>query len=158
MYTPRQRIEGVATQPPAFTKFRSTAPRQAIAAFCTQTWEILHRTRFIAGSGIVQSPRRSTTASMDLRGRVAQKLPDNLPIWRCVVGALGRTRFGLTCCQQALASVIEEDYVPGIPVSERHQDLVTSWLRSGELHRGIVGEHKANSCPQFLHAACAPCV
>src|SRR5260370_30738801 len=86
MHTRRQRIEGVATQPPAFTEFRSTAPRQAIAAFCTETWEILHRTRFIAGSGIEQSPRRSTTASMDLRGRVAQKLPDNLPIWRCVVG------------------------------------------------------------------------
>src|SRR5258707_930255 len=29
---------------------------------------------------------------------------------------------------------VEEDHVPGIPVPEGHQDLVTSRLRSGELH------------------------
>jgi hypothetical protein len=40
---------------------------------------------------------------------------------------------------------VEEDNVPGVPVSERHQDLVTSRLRSRELHRGIVGEDKANT-------------
>src|SRR5437899_9750505 len=77
MCTPHQRIEGVATQQHAFTEFRSTAPTQAIDALCTQTLEIRHRTRFIAGSGIEQSPRRSTTASMNYRGRVAQKFPDN---------------------------------------------------------------------------------
>src|SRR3984893_9360436 len=53
---------------------------------------------------------------------------------------------------------VEEDDVPGIPVPERHQDLVTSRLRSGDLYSGILGEDKANSCPQFLHAAYAPCV
>jgi hypothetical protein len=30
---------------------------------------------------------------------------------------------------------VEEDHVPGIPVSEGHQNLVTSRLRRGELHR-----------------------
>jgi hypothetical protein len=40
---------------------------------------------------------------------------------------------------------VEEDHVPGIPVPEGHQDLVTTRLRSRELHRGIVGEKKAKN-------------
>jgi hypothetical protein len=47
---------------------------------------------------------------------------------------------------------VEEDNVLGVPVSEGHQDLVTSRLRSRELHRGIVGEDKAKNCPQILHS------
>jgi hypothetical protein len=70
VYTPPEnRRRGYAAA--AFTEFRSTAQRQAIAGFCTQIWEIQPRTRFIAGSGIEQSPRQSTTASTDFRGRVA---------------------------------------------------------------------------------------
>jgi hypothetical protein len=33
---------------------------------------------------------------------------------------------------------LEEDHAPGIPIPEGHQNLVTSRLRSGELHREIV--------------------
>jgi hypothetical protein len=57
---------------------------------------------------------------------------------------------------RAHAVGVEEDHVPGIPVSEGHQEFVTSRLPSGELHSGNVGEDKTKSCPQFLHAAIWP--
>jgi hypothetical protein len=45
--------------------------------------------------------------------------------------------------RRAHAISIEEDHVPGVPVSEGHQDPVLSRLRCGQLHSGIVGESKA---------------
>jgi len=92
---------------------------------------------------------------------------ENLPVLGHLypTGALGELDQGFIAVKSGSArqrrahSVgVEEDHIPGIPVPERHQYLVTSRLRGGELHRGIVGEHKANYCPQFLHAAYAPCV
>jgi hypothetical protein len=47
------------------------------------------------------------------------------------------------------ASEPEEDHAPGIPVLEGHEDLVTSSLRSPELHRRIVGEYKTKKCGDF---------
>jgi hypothetical protein len=60
--------------------------------------------------------------------------------------------------RQRRAHPVSVEEVPGIPVPEGHQYLVTSRLRSGELHRGIVGEHKANKRHNFYTPHYAPCV
>ena len=98
----------------------------------------------------------------DLAGLALNHHVENLPVLRHLypTGALGELDQGFIAVKSGSArqrrthSVgIEEDRVPGIPVSEGHQDLVTSRLRRRELHRGIVGEHKANCCHIFMRSA-----
>ena len=101
----------------------------------------------------------------DLAGLALNHHVENLPILGHFypTGALGEldkcfiaVKSGSARQRRAHSVGVEEDHVPGIPVPEGHQDLVTSRLRGGELHRVIVGENKANMCPQSLHAALCP--
>ena len=103
----------------------------------------------------------------DLSGLALNHHVENLPVLGHLyaTGALGELDQGLIAVKSGSARQrrahpvsFEEDHVPGIPVPEGHQDLVTSRLRGGELHRGIAGEDKANNCPQFLHVTYASCV
>jgi hypothetical protein len=103
----------------------------------------------------------------DLAGLALNHHVENLPVLGHLypTGALGELDQGFIAVKSGSARQrrahpvsVEEDHVPGIPVPEGHQDLVTSRLRSGELHRGIVGEQKANNYPQFLQAELCPCV
>ena len=68
---------------------------------------------------------------------------ENLPLLGHLdpTGALGELDQGFIAVKSGSArqrrahSVgVEEDHVPGIPVPEGHQDLVTSRSRSGDLH------------------------
>ena len=97
----------------------------------------------------------------DLAGLALNHHVENLPVLGHLypTAALGEldqrfiaVKSGSARQRRAHSVGIKEDHVPGIPVPEGHQDLMTSRLRGGELHRGIVGEHKTNRCPQFLHA------
>ena len=99
----------------------------------------------------------------DLAGLALDHHVENLPVLGHFypTGALGELdqRFiavkSRSARQRRPHSVgVEEDHVPGIPIPEGHQDLVTSGLRGGELHRGIVGEDKANNCHNFCTALC----
>src|SRR6266581_5094389 len=103
----------------------------------------------------------------DLAGLALNHHFENLPVLGHLysTGALGELDQGFIAVKSGSArqrrahSVgVEEDHVPGIPVSEGHQDLVTSRLRRCELHRGIVGEHKANNYYNFYIPHHAPCV
>ena len=103
----------------------------------------------------------------DLAGLALNHHVENLPVLGHLysTGALGEldqrliaVKSGSARQRRAHPVSVEEDHVPGIPVPEGHQDLVTSRLRGGELHGRIVGEDKAINCPQFLHAAYALCV
>jgi hypothetical protein len=91
----------------------------------------------------------------DLAGLALNHHVENLPVLGHLypTGALGELDQGFIAVKSGSArqrrahSVsVEEDHIPRIPVPEGHQDPVTSRLRGGELHRGIVGEHKANNC------------
>src|SRR3981189_21959 len=88
----------------------------------------------------------------DLAGLAVNHHVENLPVLGHLypTGALGELDQGFIAVKSGSArqrrahSVsVEEDHIPGIPVPEGHQDLVTSRLRSGELHREIVGAYKA---------------
>src|SRR5260370_14538167 len=105
----------------------------------------------------------------DLAGLALDHHVENLPVLGHLypTGALGELDQGFIAVKSGSArqrrahSVsVEEDHIPGIPVPEGHQDLVTSRLRGGELHREIVGEDKANKCHNFysrtMPLACRP--
>ena len=103
----------------------------------------------------------------DLAGFALNHHVENLPVLGHLypTGALSELDQGFIAVKSGSArqrrahSVgVEEGHVPGIPVPEGHQDLVTSRLRSGELHGGIVGEHKANKCRNFYTPHYASCV
>ena len=103
----------------------------------------------------------------DLAGLALNHHFENLPVLGHLypTGALGEldqrfiaVKSGSARQSGAHSVSVEEDHVPGIPVPEGHQDLVKSRLRGGELHRGIVGEHKANNCHNFYTPHYAPCV
>ena len=79
----------------------------------------------------------------DLAGLALNHHVENLPVLGHLdpTGALGELDQGFIAVKSGSArqrrthSVgVEEDHIPGIPVSEGHQDLATSRLRSGELH------------------------
>jgi hypothetical protein len=93
----------------------------------------------------------------DLAGLALNHHVENLPVLGHLypTGALGEldqrfiaVKSGSARQRRAPTVGVEEDHVPGIPLSEGHQDLVMSRLRSGELHTGIVGEDKAKNSPQ----------
>ena len=86
----------------------------------------------------------------DLAGLALNHHVENLPVLGHLypTGALGEldqrfiaVKSGSARQRRAHPVSVEEDHVPGIPVPEGHQDLVT---------------YKANRCPQFLHAALRP--
>ena len=97
----------------------------------------------------------------DLAGLALNHHVENLPVLGHLdsTGAPGELDQGFIAVKSGSArqrranSVsVEEDHVQALP--EGHQDLVTSRLRGGELHRGIVGEHKANSLHNSTHRIC----
>src|SRR5258705_7820678 len=103
----------------------------------------------------------------DLAGLALNHHVENLPVLGHLypTGALGELDQGFITAKSGSARQrrahpvsVEEDHVPSIPVPEGHQDLVTSGLRGGELHREIVGEDKANNCRNFYTSHYAPCV
>jgi len=94
----------------------------------------------------------------DLAGLALNHHVENLPVLGHLypTGALGKLDQGFIAVKsrsarqrRAHSVSVEEDHVPGIPVPEGHQDLVTSRFWGGELHRGIVGEDKANTFANF---------
>jgi len=102
----------------------------------------------------------------DLAGLALNHHVENLPVLGHLypTGAPGELDQGFIAVKSGSArqrrahSVgVEEGHVPGIPVPEGHQDLVTSRLRSGELHSGIVGEDKTKNSPQVYTPHFAPC-
>src|ERR1700730_5398331 len=103
----------------------------------------------------------------DLAGLALNHHVENLPVLGHLypTGAQGEldqcfiaVKSGSARQRRAYSVSVEEDHVPGIPVPEGHQDLVTSRLRSGELPRGIVGEYKANICAISTRPHHGPCV
>jgi hypothetical protein len=94
----------------------------------------------------------------DLAGLALNHHVENLPVLGHLypTGALGEldqrfiaVKSGSARQRRARPVRVEEDHVPGIPVSEGHQDAVLSRLRGGELHDGIAGEDKAKNCRNF---------
>ena len=99
----------------------------------------------------------------DLAGLALNHHVENLPVLGHLypTGALGELDQGFIAVKSGSAEAAPCAFGrcrrrSRLPVPEGHQNLVTSSLRSGDLHRGIVGEHKANMCPQSLHAALCP--